>query len=333
MNNTDTTIIKENRIILSNYLPPPSNKETIKEIINGIYSSPRHIPSRFFYDDAGSHLFEKITRLPEYYPTRTEKEILKENAPAIAGNLSPLDIIELGSGDCSKISILFEVIPSGRRHEIGYIPVDVSRSAILRSAEALSRKFQEIKIHGMVADFYKNLTDIPGNKKKLICFFGSTIGNLDTNHTAKFLLNLKSVMKKGDQFLLGLDMVKDISVLEDAYNDTQGITAAFNKNILNVVNHYAKTDFDPRLFDHLAFFNVAESRIEMHLRASAGMVIHSPCFRGPLRIEKGEMIHTENSRKYTSKDFSGISGLTGLSVKEVYTDKRKWFSLIHFECL
>ncbi len=329
MEYTDILIAPEKRITLSNCLPPPNSEETVAEIIQGINSVPPYIPSRFFYDGTGSALFEEITRLPEYYPTRTEKAILRENADLITGDLENADIVELGSGDCSKISILFDAIPAKRRETISYIPVDVCRAAIVKSAETLSRKYPEISIHGMLADFLKHLGDIPGENRKLICFFGSTIGNLDPVQTSRFLLNISKEIQEGDQFLLGLDMVKDISVLEDAYNDSQQITAAFNKNILNVVNRYAKTNFNPLLFDHFAFYNRAESRIEMHLKAMEEMYIASQYLPAPVHLEKGGTIHTENSRKFTSGDIREISELTGLKLKQVYSDNRRWFSLVH----
>lgn len=329
MENRDILIAPEKKITLSNCLPPLNSEETVAEIIQGINSVPPYIPSRFFYDGTGSALFEEITRLPEYYPTRTEKAILRENADVITGDLENADIVELGSGDCSKISILFDAIPAERRETISYIPVDVSRAAIVKSAETLSRKYPEISIHGMLADFLKYLGDIPGENRKVICFFGSTIGNLDPVQTSRFLLNISSEMREGDQFLLGLDMVKDIRVLEDAYNDSHKVTAAFNKNILNVVNRYAKTDFDPLLFDHIAFYNKAETRIEMHLKVMEQMDITSPYFPDPVHLEKGGTIHTENSRKFTFRDTREFFELTGLKLKQVYSDNRRWFSLVH----
>ncbi len=330
MNNTDIIITYEKQITLSNCISPPSSKETVAEIIKGITSTPRYIPTRFFYDGTGSALFEKITGLPEYYPTRTEKGILKENAPVIAGNLADTDIVELGSGDCSKISILFDAIPSERRTGICYIPVDVSRSAILKSAETLSRKYPEISIHGMLADFLKHLSNIPSKKRRVFCFFGSTIGNLDPAQTSHFLLNLGILMRKGDQLLLGFDMVKDIVVLENAYNDTLGVTAAFNRNILRVVSNLISADFDPEHFDHVAFYNSRESRIEMHLKALKDLEVESPFLSSGITIRKGETVHTENSYKFTRPRISVLADEAGLRLDKVFTDDNHWFSVAHF---
>ena len=330
MNNTDIIITSEKQITLSNCMPPPSSKETVAEIIKGITSKPRYIPTRFFYDGTGSALFEKITGLPEYYPTRTEKGILKENAAVIARDLADTDIVELGSGDCSKISILFDVIPPERRRTICYIPVDVSRSAILESAETLSRKYPEISIHGMLADFLKHLSNIPGKKRRVFCFFGSTIGNMDPAQTSHFISNLGSLMRKGDQLLLGFDMVKDTVVLENAYNDTWGVTAEFNKNILRVVSNLIITDIDPEHFDHVAFYNTRESRIEMHLKALKDIDVESPHLSAKITIGRGETIHTENSCKFTGPRISVLADEAGLRIDKVFTDDNHWFSVAHF---
>ncbi len=330
MNNTDIIIASEKQIILTNCMPPPSSNEAVADIIKGITATPRYIPSRFFYDGAGSDLFEKITGLPEYYPTRTEKEILKENAATIAGDLEDTDIVELGSGDCSKISVLFDAIPPDRRNGICYVPVDVSRSAILDSAETLSQNYPEISIHGMLADFLKHLNNVPGKNRRLICFFGSTIGNLDPVQTGHFLSNLGSLMRKGDQFLLGLDMVKDIMVMENAYNDSRGVTAAFNRNIIRVISNLISADLDPEHFEHFAFYNTRESRIEMHLRAVREVRIESPFLSSKVLVRRGETIHTENSYKFSQSRISELAGHAGLSIERIFTDNNRWFSLVSF---
>ena len=166
--------------------------------------------------------------------------------------------------------------------------------------------------------------------KRLFCFFGSTLGNLTRKQSVQFLLDLKAVMKPGDQLLIGLDMVKDIKVLENAYNDNQGVTAAFNKNILNSVNQYIKTAFSPDWFGHVAFYNQSKDRIEMHLRALKDLEISCMYLPDNIRIKKGETIHTENSHKYTRRHILNFAGITGLNINAVYTDNNQWFSLVHF---
>jgi L-histidine Nalpha-methyltransferase len=330
MGKTEIVIAPGKRLALSSCLPPAGSNETTKDIITGLTSLPPYIPSRFFYDKRGSALFEAITGLLEYYPTRTEKEILLNNASLITSDTENADIVELGSGDCSKISILFDAIPAERRQTISYIPVDVSRVAIIKSADSLSRKFPEVSIHGMVADFLKHLSNIPGESRRVICFFGSTIGNLDPVQTSHFLSNLGSLMQKDDQLLLGLDMVKDTMVLEIAYNDTMGVTAAFNRNILRVINKLIRANLDPDHFDHYAFYNSGESRIEMHLRAIREVKIESPYLPAGVILRKGETIHTENSYKFTETRIPELAVQAGLRVERIYTDDNRWFSVAHF---
>ncbi len=332
MDFTDTSTTINSQIAISNYLALESQEELVTEIINGFTTPQKQISSRFFYDDTGSSLFEDITNLPEYYPTRTEKYILKEIAPYIANEFKNIDIIELGSGDCSKISILLDDICAVNSESVRYIPVDVSRAAIIKSSDKLAQKYPQITIHGILTDFLKHLIVMPWKSKRLICFFGSTLGNLTQTKAIQFLMDLKSLMISGDELLVGMDMVKDVKILEDAYNDKQGITAAFNKNILNVVNDIIKTDFNPDLFEHVAFYNVSKSRIEMHLKALKSVEIYSLALPYRLQIRKDEMIHTENSHKFTLEYILNLSNLTGLKIKEIYTDQRQWFSLVHFIC-
>jgi L-histidine N-alpha-methyltransferase len=179
----------------------------------------------------------------------------------------------------------------------------------------------------------KHLTALPGEGNRLICFFGSTLGNLTRQQAISFLMEIKTLMKPGDQFLLGLDMVKDIDIIEAAYNDQQGFTSLFNKNILRVTNDYAQTDFDTRLFEHIAFYNAGKARIEMHLMATADMVVKSEFFPQRIFLKKGETIHSENSHKFTTTDIQNFASVTGLNIEKIYTDINLWFSLVNFKCI
>ncbi len=322
------TIIKS-KLTVSNFLHSESRDEIIADIYKGLTAKQKYLSSRFFYDDNGSLLFEKITELPEYYPSRTEKAILKAFAPEITDIKEKLDIIELGSGDCSKISILLDAFTKENLNHIRYIPVDVSEAAIMKSADFLSFRFPDLKIHGLLADFMKHITVLPGEVSRLICFFGSTLGNLTYQQAISFLMGIKILMKPGDRFLLGFDMVKDIDIIEAAYNDKQGVTAQFNRNILRVINEYAQTNFDTTLFEHIAFYNKNESRIEMHLMATEDMVVKSEYFPGRIFLKKGETIHTENSHKFTTSDIYNLASIAGLKIENIFTDKNQWFSLVN----
>jgi len=331
MNYFSSQIDEKAKISISDYLPGPDSDDSIKYIVEGLNATPKYISSKFFYDAYGSELFEQITGLEEYYPSRTEKSILKSVASELVATKKYLNIIELGSGDSSKISILLDAIPENDLESIRYFPVDVSESAILKSSEFLSYRYPEIEIHGLLADFMEHLTKLPGRGARLICFFGSTLGNLSRQQSIGFLKDLKDRMQPGDSVLIGLDMVKDINKLEDAYNDKQGVTSAFNKNILRVVNQILKSDFSPENFEHYAFYDSRKARIEMHLNALRNMEVSSPFFQQNINLRKGESIHTENSHKFTPEHISDLAILSGLSIRKIYSDKNNWFNLVHFE--
>ncbi len=313
---------------LRNYLPGMGAGDAACAILEGLTSPRKRISSMFFYDAAGSKLFEEITRLPEYYPTRTEKKLLGQIGPSFFDKPESLNIVEIGSGDCSKISILLGAIPPQRWSSVRYMPVDVSDSAIRESADELRRKFPGVEIEGIVADFTRQLHHIPDCGNRLFCFLGSTLGNLSREQEKQFFLDMGRIMCAGDTLLLGVDMIKEADILERAYNDSQGVTAAFNRNILNVVNQIVGADFDPESFEHLAFFNHDKDRVEMHLRAIRPMRIN--CTGHPEKIEfrEGETIHTENSHKYTNDYVRNLAATGGLEIQEIFTDEKRWFSLI-----
>jgi len=317
-------------ITIQNLISETDLETQRNELIKGLTSENKYISSKYFYDKKGSELFEEITKLEEYYPTKTELSILKDNAEILTKNFSDTKIIELGSGDCSKIMLLLNAMKSEQIKTSSYIPVDVSYSAIKKSTKQLSEKFPDLKIKAITADFMHHSNFIPDVKNKVICFFGSTIGNLNRSEATDFIKNTAKKMSHGDIFLLGADMVKDIEILENAYNDKLKITAAFNKNILNHVNKLLKTDFKPDIFEHIAFFNKKESRIEMHLKAKTNMQISSPFLKEKIKLKKNENIHTENSHKYTKERIREFAEFANLKITKIYTDKNQLFSLVQF---
>ena len=302
----------------------------VEDILEGLKSDPRSISSRFFYDDRGSELFDRICGLDEYYPTRTETSILNAHAQEIVRDVHDQDIIEFGSGSSEKISILLDAMTSSQRVSIQYVPFDISQYAILDSAHTLTDQFPELTVHGIVGDFITKIDLIPSERPKLICFLGSTIGNFSRDASLKLMGDAATLMKPGDSFLLGIDMVKDIDVLERAYNDEQGLTSEFNRNILNSVNSIANTDFNIQGYEHIAFYNREKDRIEMHLRSTRDQVVSSLHFDAPIHIRRGEFIHTENSNKYTDRFIREISDHSGLEIVNRYSDENGWFSLVLF---
>jgi len=304
--------------------------EIISELLTGLSAPQKSVPCRFFYDDAGSDLFEEITTLPEYYLTRTEKILLKIAGTEIFKNSSFRNIVELGSGDCSKSSILISSMPKKHWKSTTYIPIDINLPVLEKSARILTEKFHRLKIHPFPADFMKDFRLIPCHGNKLVCFLGSTIGNMDKEEAIHFLRSLKSWMYPDDRLLIGFDLVKDTSLLEKAYNDSEGVTARFNKNVLKVLNRYLDTRFCPDQFEHVSFYNPEKARIEMHLRAVTDMEITSPFLNGKICIRNGETIHTENSCKYQMDDIDFIAKESGLEIVTIFSDPNQWFSLVLF---
>jgi len=330
MNFDNELVISQNRLLIKNLLPEIGIEETRAEIVEGLTSDQKYISSKFFYDEKGSKLFEEITELKEYYPTSTEKSILKEIAPSLMNSYSDHNIIELGSGDCSKISILMDALYPNQENEFMYLPMDVSQSAIHKSAREIISRYPNARVEGYVVDFTAQFDQIQQTQPGLICFFGSTLGNFERKDSLVLLKNIGKNMKSGDGFLLGLDMIKPEPILHSAYNDSKGITEAFNKNILNTVNSIIESDFDPCDFDHLAFYNPNMARIQMHLVANKDITIQSPYIDRELKILKDEPIHTEHSHKFAHKNILEISHSSGLHVDNIYTDDQQYFSLVHF---
>ncbi|WP_294347398.1 L-histidine N(alpha)-methyltransferase [Prosthecochloris sp.] len=330
MDYTTRNVFECGSATIVNHLPEIGLEAAIQEIITGLHARPKRIASKYFYDKKGSELFENITTLDEYYPSRTEKSILRVLPFRAITDCSEVDIVELGSGDHSKISLFLEKIPVKQLLGIRYFPVDISHPALEASVKELICMFPELAVQGIVADYIHQMHLVSGERKKLYCFLGSTIGNLDRGDAVQFVRNISETMNPGDSFLIGFDRVKEVSVLESAYNDVQGLTARFNKNILNVINRLIKSDFDTEDFEHRAFYNQEEMRIEMHLEAKKDIRIKSPYLKEDSGIKKGETIHTENSHKFEEKDIRLLGEHAELAVKRIFSDENQWFSLVHF---
>ncbi len=317
-------------IEIENVLPDIGKNAIIGSLYKGLTDRPKRISSMFFYDATGSQLFKEIAQLPEYYPTRTEIKLLHRVFGRMGAAIQDMDIVEIGSGDCSKISILLDAIPKEHLKSVRYLPVDVSRPVIEESAAILVKKYPGLHVYGFVADFINQLHVIPKVRKRLLCFLGSTLGNLTPEQARDFFAKIGNMMQPDDIFLLGADRVKPVPILEKAYNDSQNVTARFNLNILNVVNNLTGANFGPDRFKHVAFYNTAFSRIEMHLEALEDMVVSSPRFPRDIRLVRGERIHTENSHKFTTEMLENLSLESGLHIKSSLSDEKHWFSLVQF---
>ncbi len=320
---------KKGSIVIHNFLPEIGIDNARNEILEGLNASSKYISPKFFYNKLGSALFEEITKLDEYYPTRSEKEILSDLIGNLEFDFKNLDVIELGSGDASKISLVFEQLSPLILETINYYAIDIDQSAIEKSIEQITDEYN-VNCTGIVTDFYHHLKLLPGNRNRLFCFFGGTIGNFSPKEAEIFLKQLGTLMKSGDALLLGADLIKEVSILELAYNDKEKITEAFNKNILNTVNTLLELNLDTDDFEHLAFYNVEKSRIEMHLKALKNLKVRSRYFSQTIEIKKGETIHTENSHKFNENQLKQFGSLAELTLENVFFDSQKRFSLSYY---
>lgn len=297
-----------------------------EDVRRGLLSTPKSLPSKYFYDEAGSILFDRICDTEEYYPTRAEMRLLGEVADEVVDRFRPSHLVELGSGAARKTRTLFRAL---QRRGLGctYTPFDVSESMLRESAGSLTREFPWLTIHGVVGDYEHDLGRIPRKGKRLVAFLGGTIGNLTEDEGAAFLGKLARTMGPDDRLLLGTDLVKDATVLHRAYNDREGLTAAFNKNILQVVNRGLGADFDLERFSHLAFFDAEKAQIEMHLRAEEAHEVRIPRLDLRIPFEAGETIHTEISRKFTPRSVERLLAKAGLEMEAWYAPADRSFGL------
>ena len=318
---------------LQNYLEDTFRHEIKRDVLNGLTSTNKSIPSKYFYDEKGSRIFDEICHLPEYYPTRTELSILKNAAEGIMANFQGGDMIELGSGANRKIRMLLDAAGPSERSSIRYIPVDVSGTALTGAVDELIGIYPDLAVLGIVADFIHHINVIPNSRPKLIIFFGGTIGNLNEEECISFLKSVRGIMNIGDRFLLGLDMIKPKEVLEAAYNDSQGTTAEFNRNILRVINRELNANFSSSVFDHVAFFNRERERVEMHLKTRKDISVDISDLNLTVELKEGETIHTEICRKFSRESAGKMISEAGLTVAKWYTDPKGWFSLVEVETL
>ncbi len=269
-----------------------------EEIRTGLLATPRRLPTKYFYDDRGSELFEQICKLPTYYPTRTEHALLTTVADDIMAQTGAEELVELGSGAATKTRVLLDAMARMKQLKF-YVPFDVSEGIVRRVARELVEEYRGLQVHGVVGDFLAHLEHIPQGGKRLVVILGGTVGNLIPESASAFLSSIEREMAQGDFLLLGVQLITNVDRMETAYNDSVGLTAAFNKNILPVLKSVIGADFDPDAFDHVARFNQDKHRIEMHLRSVREQTIPIPELALTLHLKEGEEILTEISTKYT----------------------------------
>jgi dimethylhistidine N-methyltransferase len=299
------------------------------DIIAGLTQNPKTLPCRYFYDDRGSELFEQICDLPEYYPTRTEQAILETYAAEIAQMTGSCHLIELGSGSSRKTRLLLEAY-SEIVQELQYYPIDVSSGILKTTALDLLRQYPKLKLCGLAGTYEQALAQLPPAEleNRMLIFLGSTLGNLNDEQCSKFFTQVQQALKPGEFFLLGVDLQKPIEIIEAAYNDSQGITAAFNLNILSHLNQRFQGNFSLNHFAHWAFYNRVENQIEMHLRSLTDQTVVLEALDFEVSFQAGETIRTEISRKFHIPTLISMLDNHAFQALQVWTDPQAWFGLL-----
>jgi L-histidine N-alpha-methyltransferase len=321
-------ILKSRGIEIINSMRNTFHDDIRKDVFRGLTADNKTVPSKYFYDERGSRLFEHICRLPEYYQTRTELSILRDKASDIMRGFERGRLIELGSGANWKVRILLDTVMQSGYSDICYMPVDVSESALCSASQDLLQIFPGLRVTGMISDFTKDIGMVPDDRSKLFLFFGSTIGNFDVEERSSILKGVAGLMTSGDRFLVGIDMIKDIRLLERAYNDSRGVTAEFNRNILHVINRELNADFNINDFDHLAFFDAGKERVEMHLRANKKTAAFIEALGLRVGMEEGATIQTEICGKFSRESAQAMAHEAGLQIRSWFSDPEESFSLI-----
>jgi dimethylhistidine N-methyltransferase len=305
-----------------------------EDVRRGLTAAPKQLPPKYFYDPLGSHLFDAICLLPEYYLTRAEDEILSRHAgeivtAAAAAGPGPVTLLEFGSGSAAKTRRLIEALLR-RQRGLTYVPVDISASALEASADALLADYEQLRVEAYASDYETALAHLAGERglrgRTLALFLGSNVGNFDGTEAESFLRRVRGVLSEGDALLVGADLKKDAATLEAAYDDALGVTAAFNLNLLMRINRELAADFDVRAFRHVALYDAGAGRVEMHLESRRAQVVRVQSLSLEIPFAAGERIHTENSYKYHLDELSSLAARTGFSRARTWLDEAGRFS-------
>ncbi|GAA5089490.1 L-histidine N(alpha)-methyltransferase [Nocardia iowensis] len=293
----------------------------------GLTADPKWLPPKWFYDARGSELFEQITELPEYYPTRTERALLERVVGEIARVAQAEVLVELGAGSAAKTRLLLSALTAEGPLKT-YVPQDVSATALRAAADEIAAEFPGLAVHGVVSDFTDTLHNLPGGGRRMIAFLGGTIGNLVPAERAEFLGSIYEVLEPGEQLLLGAGLVIDPAVLVPAYDDAAGVTAEFNRNVLHVLNSRLGADFAPDKFEHIARWDTDNEWIEMRLAATEDMTVTVRDLDLTVRFARGEQMRTEISAKFRVDGLTAELGAAGFTTEQVWTDADNRFALV-----
>ena len=320
--------LETDSVRIESHLSETEERSLANDVLDGLTRPFKELPPKHFYDARGSELFSQICELPEYYPTRTETKILEERAAEIVAHTRAGELVELGSGSSDKARILLDAMAAAgtlRR----YVPLDVSESVVREAALQLVRDYEDLQVHGVIGDFERHLEQVPAGTgtPRLIALLGGTIGNFPPGSRRRLLRKICQLLGPDDRLLLGTDLVKDPAVIEAAYDDPQGVTAAFNRNVLHVINRELDADFSPEGFDHVAFFDRRHEWIEMRLRARTPQTVQIAGLSLSVEFAAGEELRTEISAKFTRERVEGDFAAAGLRLDRWYTDEDQLFAL------
>jgi L-histidine Nalpha-methyltransferase len=321
------TALAEPRFCVRSFLDGSVLDSLADDVRAGLGRVPKELSPKYFYDTRGSELFDRITELPEYYPTRCERTILNRRAPEIVALTGARELVELGSGSASKTrALLYAMAGAGTLER--YVPIDCSQAVVERCAAELSEAYPGLFVDGVVGDFERHLDQVPAGEQRVVAFLGGTIGNFHPPERERFLAQLGAWMGESDWLLLGVDLAKDVEVLEAAYNDSEGVTADFNRNVLRVINRELDANFELDLFEHVAVFEPALSRIEMRLRSKAAQRVSIAGAGLEVSFDAGEEILTEISTKFTLDALGRELATAGMELEAFFTDPAGLFGLI-----
>ncbi len=317
----------EDRVVVRNYLGAGDERALADDVLDGLTRPFKELPPKHFYDAAGADLFDRICEQPEYYPTRTERAILVERSAEIAALTGASELVELGSGTAAKTRILLQAMADAGTLE-RYVPIDVTEGMVRDVAEQLVEEHPGLAVHGIVGDFERHLQHVPEpDGPRIVAFLGGTLGNFTPGSRRRFLRQLAKLLRPQDFLLLGTDLVKDPAIIEAAYDDAAGVTAAFNRNVLKVVNAELDADFDPEAFEHVAFYDHEREWLEMRLRASRKMSVHIGALGLDIDFAPREELRTEISAKFTPERLRDDLAAAGLELAELLTDADRMFAL------
>ncbi len=319
--------LADGAITIDSYLHDGRERSLADDVLDGLTRPFKELPPKHFYDARGAELFDRICELPEYYQTRTERSILQERAAELAAMTGAAELVELGSGTAAKTRVLLDALHGAGTLE-RYIPVDVTERMVHDCARELTDEYPGLRVHGVIGDFERHLDRVPGPVgPRIVVFLGGTIGNFPPGSRRRFLRDIARLLGPEDHLLMGADLVKDAAVLQAAYDDAQGVTAEFNRNLLLVLNRELRADFDPEDFDHVALFNHEHEWIEMRLRARRE---HTTVVRDldlSVHFEQGEEMRTEISAKFTRERIDADLSAAGLGLVSWLTDPKELFAL------